>query len=81
VERTELARLERQVNEEILSRFPAGTVQRVALLQQTDVSQSGPPELLVRVFVALDSEPPSGVAGDTESSHAAAPSQDEALQS
>ena len=81
MERTELARLERQVNEEILSRFPAGAVQRVALLQQTDDSQTGPPELLVRVFVAWDSAGQDGVAGDTESSHAAAPSWDEALQS
>jgi hypothetical protein len=79
VERTELARLERQVNEEILSRFPAGTVQRVALLQESDDPQLGPEELLVRVFVALDSGP-EGVAGDTESSHAAAPSREESLE-
>ncbi len=76
MERTELARLERQVNEEILDRFPAGTVQRVALLQETD----DPLELLVRVFVAVQSGPAEGVAGDTESSHAAAPSREESLQ-
>jgi Peptidase family S41/N-terminal domain of Peptidase_S41 in eukaryotic IRBP len=81
VERTELARLERQVNEEILSRFPAGTVQRVALLQQADDPQTGSAELLVRVFVALDSEPLDRVAGETETSHAVAPSLQEALQS
>jgi hypothetical protein len=80
VERTDLARLERQVNEEILSRFPPGTVQRVALLQETDDPQTGPQELLVRVFVGLGSEQPEGLAGDTESGHAAAPSREESLQ-
>jgi hypothetical protein len=80
VERTELARLERQVNEEVLSRFPAGSVQRVALLQETGDPQTGPQELLVRVFVALDSAPQAGVAGDTESSHPAAPSREESLR-
>jgi hypothetical protein len=80
VERTELARLERQVNDEILSRFPAGAVQRVALLQETGDPQTGPGDILVRVFVGLASEPPAGVAGDTESSHAAAPDREESLR-
>ncbi len=81
MERTELTRLERQVNEEILSRFPAGTVQRVALLQDADDPRIGPEELVVRVFVGLESGPQEGVAGDTETSHPAAPSREESLQS
>ncbi len=81
MERTELTRLERLVNEEVLSRFPAGTVQRVALLQEADDPQIGPEELLVRVFVGLDSGPQEGVAGDTDGSHPAAPDRAESLQS
>jgi Peptidase family S41/N-terminal domain of Peptidase_S41 in eukaryotic IRBP len=49
----EMARLERQVNHEILTRFPAGAVHRVALLQEGDDPQLDADELLVRVFVAL----------------------------
>jgi hypothetical protein len=74
VDRSELTRLERQVNEEILGRFPAGAVQRVALLQETDDPRVGPEELLVRVFVGLGAPPQEGVAGDTETSLAAGPS-------
>jgi hypothetical protein len=81
VERRELARLERQVNEEILSRFPAGVVQRVAVLQEADDPEIGPEELLVRVFVGLDAPAPEGVAGDTETSQPTAPSREESLQS
>jgi hypothetical protein len=76
-----MARLERRVNDEILTRFPAGTVQRVALLQETDDSQVGPEELLVRVFVGLAEALPAAVAGDSDSSPAAAPSPEETLQS
>jgi len=81
MERIELARLERQVNEEILSRFPAGVVQRVAVLQETDDPEIGPDELLVRVFVGLDAPAQEGVAGDTETSQPTAPSREESLQS
>jgi hypothetical protein len=81
VESTQLTRLERQVNEEIRSRFPAGAVQRVALLQEAADPRIGPDELLVRVFVGLDSGPQEGVAGDTESSHTAAASREESLES
>jgi hypothetical protein len=76
-----MARLERRVNDEILTRFPAGAVQRVALLQETDDSQIGSEELLVRVFVGLAVVPHEAVAGDSDSSHAAAPSREETLQS
>jgi hypothetical protein len=76
-----MARLERRVNDEILTRFPAGAVQRVALLQETDDSQIGPEELLVRVFVRLAVAPQEVVAGDSDSSHPAAPSAEETLQS
>ena len=56
MERTEMARLERRVNDEILTRFPAGTVQRVALLSEADDPQLGPDELLIRVFVAVSGD-------------------------
>jgi hypothetical protein len=81
VERTEIARLERRVNEEILTRFPAGAVLRVVLLQETDDSQTGPEELLVRVFVGLAGVPQDAVAGDSDGGNAAAPSSEESLQS
>jgi hypothetical protein len=76
-----MAQLERRVNEEILTRFPAGAVQRVALLQETDDSQIGPEELLVRVFVGLAVAPQETVAGDSDSSQAAASSREESLRS
>lgn len=76
-----MARLERRVNEEILTRFPAGAVQRVALLQETDDSQIGPEELLVRVFVGLAVVQREAVAGGSDRSHAAAPSREQSLQS
>jgi Peptidase family S41/N-terminal domain of Peptidase_S41 in eukaryotic IRBP len=56
VERTELARLERQVNDEIVNRFPAGAVQRATLLTENDDPQIGPDELLIRVFVELSDD-------------------------
>jgi hypothetical protein len=81
VKRSEVARLERQVNEEILSRFPAGAVHRVALLQAADDPQISPGELLVRVFIGLSAARPDVVPRATESSHPAAPSRAETLQS
>lgn len=80
MERTELARLERRVNDEILTRFPAGAVQRAELLQEADEPQLGPEELLVRVFVAAAAVPQQE-AGDTDSHPAAGPGRDEFLQS
>ena len=76
-----MAQLERRVNEEILTRFPAGAVQRVALLQETDDPQIGPGELLVRVFVGSAVVPQEAVAGDSGTSQAGAPSREESLQS
>jgi len=76
-----MARLERRVNEEIRTRFPAGAVQRVVLLQETDDSQIGPEELLVRVFVGLAVVPQDAVAGDSDGGNAAALSREESLQS
>lgn len=80
MERTEMARLERRVNDEILTRFPAGAVRRVALLQETDDAQIGSAELLVRVFVGLTAVPREAVAGDPVSGEPAAPSREESLQ-
>jgi len=76
-----MARLERQVNDEIVTRFPAGAVQRVALLQEAEDSQVGPEELLVRVFVGVAVALPAAVAGDSDGSRAAVPSPEETLQS
>lgn len=53
MDRTEMASLERQVNDEILTGCPAGTVRRAGLL--SDDARLGPDELLVRLFVAVDS--------------------------
>jgi hypothetical protein len=78
VEREELTRLERQVNDEILARFPAGTVQRAALLQEADDARIGPDELLVRVFVGLAGGPQEGQPGGSDKD--AAPSGEEILQ-
>jgi hypothetical protein len=79
VERTELARLERYVNDEIVSRFPAGAVRRVAVLQEADDPQIGPDELLVRVFAGLTAGPQEALAAGTDS-RAPAPGGDAALQ-
>src|SRR5258708_31870647 len=73
VERTEMTRLERQVNDEVLTRFPAGAVQRVALLQEGDQPQVGPEELLVRGFVGLAVMPHEGGAGGREAGPGARP--------
>src|SRR5260370_38039510 len=67
VERTEMTRLERQVNDEVLTRFPAGAVQRGALLQEGDEPQVGPEGLLGRVFGGLGSIPHEAKTGATAS--------------
>ncbi len=59
VEDAEKARLERQVSDEIVARFPAGTVQRAVLLAEGDDPRVGPDELLVRVFIG-PAEPDGG---------------------
>jgi hypothetical protein len=93
VERTELARLERYVSDEIIGRFPAGAVHRVALLQEDDDPRIGPDELLVRVFVGAargdgrpspsaaesGAGPQEAVAAETDSVDAAAPGGEDAL--
>jgi Peptidase family S41/N-terminal domain of Peptidase_S41 in eukaryotic IRBP len=76
-----MVQLEHRVNEEILTRFPAGAVQRVALLQETDDPQIGPDELLVRVFVGLAVVSEEAAAADSDSGQAAASSREESLQS
>ena len=76
-----MAQLERRVTEEILTRFPAGAVQRVAVLQEADDSQIGPGELLVRVYVGRAVVPREAGAGDCDSRPTAAPSREESLQS
>jgi Peptidase family S41/N-terminal domain of Peptidase_S41 in eukaryotic IRBP len=81
VKRSEVTRLERQVNDEILSRFPAGSVHRVALLPAADDPQISSGELLVRVFIGLPAALPEAVAGTADSGCAPAPGRDETLQS
>jgi hypothetical protein len=56
-------RIERRINEEVQARFPAGAVQRVALLQHGDDPVIEPGELLVRVFI----EPAGGPEGYEQS--------------
>jgi hypothetical protein len=81
VERTELARLERYVNDEILTRFRAGTVHRVVLLQEADDPDIGPEELLVRVFVVPAASPQEAVAEAESGGAAAVTDHEDALQS
>jgi Peptidase family S41/N-terminal domain of Peptidase_S41 in eukaryotic IRBP len=83
VERSAVARLELQINDEILTRFPAGAVRRVALLQAADDPQIDPDELLVRVFIGLPAErlAEQEAAGDMAGVPAGGPSQEESLQS
>jgi len=57
VDRTARERLERDINSEVKTRFPAGSVQRVSLLQWGDDPALEPEELLVRVFVEAAGEP------------------------
>ncbi len=79
MERTDVTRLERRIDEEIRTRFPAGAVQRVALLQAGDDPQIGADELLVRVFVGFAVAPQEAVAADPDRGHALAASQEESL--
>jgi Peptidase family S41/N-terminal domain of Peptidase_S41 in eukaryotic IRBP len=51
VEQAEMRRLERVIDREAKTRFPAGVVRRVALLGYGDDPEIEPDELLVRVFV------------------------------
>ena len=57
MDRTARERLERDINSEVKTRFPAGSVQRVSLLQWGDDPALEPEELLVRVFVEAAGEP------------------------
>ena len=57
MDRTARERLEREINSEVRARFPAGSVQRVTLLQWGDDPELEPEELLVRVFVDATGEP------------------------
>jgi hypothetical protein len=81
VERTEVARLQRAVNDEIRTRFPPGAVLRAELLREADDPRLDPDELLVRVFVGLAGLPQEAATGETGSSNAAPPSREESLQS
>src|SRR5215472_18532352 len=56
VDRTEVRRLEREINSEVRARFDAGAVRRVALVQQDDDPAADPGELLVRVFIETADE-------------------------
>jgi hypothetical protein len=61
MDQSEAARLGQRLNREIIARFPAGTVQRAALVQDRDDPGLEPDQLLVRVFVIpadpADSDP------------------------
>jgi hypothetical protein len=50
MDQAEATRLERRINREIIARFPAGTVERVALVRDHEDPALEPGELLIRVF-------------------------------
>jgi hypothetical protein len=66
MDRTALARLEQQLDEEVQQRFPGGAVQRVAILQYGDEPVIEPGGLLVRLTVAAA----DGTEGQKEALHA-----------
>ncbi len=80
MQRTELARLERRVNDEILTRFPAGAVRRVAVLQEADDPRLGPEEMLIRVFVGPVDAPKDVPAATAGGGQPTAPSSEQSLQ-
>ena len=51
MERAAVDRLERLIDREMKTRFPAGGIRRVAVLQHDDDPAIEPDELLVRVFI------------------------------
>jgi hypothetical protein len=51
VDRTEIGRLQRDIDREMKARFLPGAIRRVAVLGPGDEDQIGPDELLIRVFV------------------------------
>jgi hypothetical protein len=57
VDQAEATHLERRLNREITARFPAGTVRRVALVQDREDPALEPGELLVRVFADTSGQP------------------------
>jgi hypothetical protein len=57
VDRTAIKRLERDINDEVQSRWPAGTIRWVALLGHDDDPAVDPDELLVRIFIQAAAEP------------------------
>ncbi len=50
MDQAEAARLERQINREVIARFPPGAVRRVALVRDHEDPALEPGELLIRVF-------------------------------
>ncbi|HEY2238852.1 MAG TPA: hypothetical protein VGI21_08680, partial [Streptosporangiaceae bacterium] len=50
MDQAQAARLERQINREIIARFPPGSVDRVALVRDHEDPALEPGELLIRVF-------------------------------
>ena len=65
MDQAEAAHLERRLNREIMARFPAGTVRRVALVREHEDPALEPGELLVRVFA----ETPGGSLDDWAQAH------------
>jgi hypothetical protein len=73
VQGSALERLQRMIDVELKARFPAGAVQRVALLQSGDDPQIEPGDLLVRVFIPGGARPEDSqrVLDDWAAEHAA----------
>jgi hypothetical protein len=59
-------RLEQRINREVIARFPAGSVRRVALIRDVDDPRLEPDELLIRVFA----ETPDGALDSWAQAHA-----------
>src|ERR1700759_1739810 len=52
MDQAEATRLEQQINREVIARFPAGAIERVALVRDHEDPLLEPGELLIRVFAA-----------------------------
>jgi peptidase S41-like protein len=67
MDQPEAARLERQINREVMARFPPGSVRRVALIRDHEDPALEPGEVLIRVFA----EAPGGALDDWAQANAA----------
>ena len=76
MDQTAIERLEQQLGEEVIRRFPGSAVQRVTVLQYGDEPMIEPGELLVRLIL----EAPDQQKGQEQALHAFEEAHDEAFQ-